>query len=125
MPYKDKSKEKEFKRLRHQRLKNDPVYKAKRKSLQKKWQQNNKEKVNAIAKRGRVKNTENRRKWAQRNKEKLADQFNKKTKNLTDAYLNRRLKKMGYSEGDITSELRDRHRLVILKYRLIKTINRL
>lgn len=115
MPWKNKEAEKEYKRNYHQKMKLDQKYRGGRKKNFLKWRKKNKEIVNEINK-----------KSINKNKQKIHSRYivwdRGRTERLTESYMIKHLKKIGYNEPDIKRypELIQTHRIIIKTKRLWK-----
>lgn len=122
MPWKNKDREREYKKLYHQKMKDVESYRETRKSHCAKWRRKNKLAVLSIEKRNREKNRDKRIEWYNKNKIILQGKCNLKTEALTESYMTKHLKKLGYYYDHIKNypELLQTHRIIIKTKRLWK-----
>ena len=124
MPWKNKEAEREYKRKYHQENKNKPEYRKHMKDNFLKYRENNRLKCNEVARRSHQNNRDTSLKYYEQNKIVLQSRCNLKTKKLTEPYMVKHLKKLGYNYNDIKQnpELISTHRIIIKTKRLWKQL---
>lgn len=124
MPWKNKVAQKAYAKAYHQKRKDEADYRTYRKSNNKKWRENNRIVLNEYARKQHCKpeNKVKREKYLKENRLKLNATRRLHNENLTEWYMVKHLKKLGYSEADIKKypELIKAHRIIIKTKRLWK-----